>query len=103
MIVEVGGEVESVQMSEDIDKVCNEVIHSTPLIIGMLQMTICYWVASRDFHLLDKTKILVIELTRLPFILEQHPLRIKGTKRHKDQHLFRIHLSCVLHFMHLQR
>ena len=88
MIVEVGGEVESIQMSEDIDKVSNEVIHSTPFIVGMLQMTICYWVASLDFHPLDKTKILVIELTRLPFILEQDPLRIEGTKRHKDQHLF---------------
>lgn len=103
MKVEVGSEVESIQMSEDIDKISNEIIHSSPFIVGMLQMTICYWIICLDFHSLHKTKVLVIELTRLSFILEQYPLRIEGTKRHKDQHLFRFHLDRVPQLMYFQR
>ena len=103
VVLEVSGEVESVQVAEDIDEVGYELVFSVNFAVGVLQVAICDGVVGPDFHPFCKIKVLVVEPTRLIFIFQQNPLRIEGAEAHKYQHLFRIHLRRVPQLVYFQR
>jgi len=61
-------------MAEDVNEVCNQMVPSVHLAVDVFQMTICNWVVRLYFYLLDKTKMLVVEPTRLVLILKNQPV-----------------------------